>query len=59
MFISFLISDVGICRFSRSSMLPVWIPSLTLVVMIMKGLIFQPCVLLHFVMGYTYLLSFV
>ena len=41
----FIISDVSICRFSRSSMLLVWMAPLTLAVIIMRGLIFQPCAL--------------
>ena len=58
-FIVFIfISGVGICRFSRSFMLLVWMAPLTLVVITMRGLIFQPCALIASTNG-LYLSSFV
>ena len=52
------ISDVLICRFSRGSMLLVWMPPLTLAVINMRGLIFQPCALIASTIG-LYLSPFV
>ena len=43
------ISDVGICRFSRSSMLLVYMAPLTLAVITMEGLTFQPCIFIAFI----------
>ena len=56
--VTFLMSDVGICRFSRSSMLLVWMAPLTLAVITMRGLIFQSCALIASTNG-LHLSSFV
>lgn len=46
-----MISDVGICRFSRSFMLLVWIPTMTPAVRVIKGPTFQPHVLVASING--------
>ena len=49
---------MGICRFSRSSLLLVCMAPLTLVMITMRGLTFQPCALLASING-LYLSSFI
>ena len=54
----FFINAVGICSFLRSSILLVCIAPLTPAVMVIRGLVFQPCAFIASISG-LYLVSFV